>query len=425
MQLPEFFEYRDGQLYIEGCELSELAREYGTPLYVYSASAIKTAYERYRTAFERAGLDATICYAVKANSNIHILRMLHELGAGADVVSGGELYLARAARVTPEKIVFAGVGKTAAEIDYALRENILAFNVESAGELHLIKNRASKQGKTGVGISLRVRPEVSAGGHHYITTGAADSKFGLSFAEVHELARELKNSPTLKLRGLHVHIGSQMRGVTPILEAVRRVVGLATEIGGELEYLDIGGGVGVNYAGEPDEPNLPDALASGIAKIFRETGRTYPLLVEPGRYLVAMSGALLTEVLYLKESGETRFAVVDAGMNDLLRPALYGAVHPVVSLAEGVSNTAYKIVGPVCESGDFLSERAELPTLEAGAGLAILGAGAYGFSMASNYNSRSRPAEVLVNGNNVTLIRRRETLYSLLKEQLVNIDVEI
>lgn len=423
MKLPPFFEYRAGQLWLEGCDLRGLATRYGTPLYVYSEGAIKAAFERYQSAFAVAGLDALVCYAVKANSNLHLLRRLGEWGAGADVVSGGEIYRARKAGIPASKMVFAGVGKTASEIDYALSEGVLAFNVESAGELDLIEQRTEASGKREVGISLRVRPDVAVDTHHYISTGAEDSKFGMSSAEALRLARRVANSPHLKLRGLHVHIGSQLWQVGASLEAARRVLALASELkadGIELDYLDLGGGLGVNYAGAENEPEGPEQLAAGLTQLFREAGQRYPLVVEPGRFMVGMAGTLLTRLLYIKDE-TARFAVVDAGMNDLLRPALYGAQHPIVGLQQAAPDAGtlqYNVVGPVCESADFLGQQVPLAGLTPGAYLAVLGAGAYGFSMASNYNSRLRPAEVLVSGDTAHLIRRRETYADLVAPEI-------
>lgn len=418
MNLPEYFSYQNGQLYIEECSLQDLAQKYGTPLYVYTENAIQAAYQRYASGFEEAGLKATICYAVKANSNLAILGKLVGWGAGADIVSGGDLYRVRRAGIAPEKIVFAGVGKTQAEIDYALGEGILALNVESSGEFDLIEQRAASLGKPAA-ISLRVRPGIEPDTHHYITTGAEDNKFGLAIPQALDLAKRAAKSPHLILQGLHAHIGSQMQEASFLLESTGKLVELATILkneGIELSYLDIGGGVGVDYTLENPPAITPAQLAQGIAAIFGEVGCSYPLIIEPGRSLVAMAGALVTQVLYLKES----FAIVDAGMNDLIRPALYEAYHPVLPVKQAHAEakpTNYKVVGPVCESADFLSQKANLPELKAGDWLAVLGAGAYGFSMASNYNSRLRPAEMLVAGKQATLIRRRQTFEDLCKEE--------
>jgi diaminopimelate decarboxylase len=419
--LPPYFAYREGQLWLEEVRLAELATTYGTPCYVYSARAIREAFERYRAAFAGTGLEATICYAVKANSNLAILRLLGQLGAGADVVSAGELYRARQAGIDPAKIVFAGAGKTAAEIDFALDQGIAAFNIESAGELALLERRAQARltSPHTVAVSLRINPDVEAGTHPYITTGKHSNKFGLAPDEAKRLALAISQSSSLRLRGLQMHIGSQLLQVEPIVTAFGRLLALASEVealtGHKLEYLDLGGGLGASYNGEQPEP--PDVLARAIAGLMAEQGRSYPLLAEPGRYIVAEAGALLTEVLYLKTNQEVNFAIVDAGMNDLIRPALYQATHKIVPLAAPASHEAsldYEVVGPVCESGDWLGHQVPLANPAAGARLAILSAGAYGFTMASNYNSRPRPAEILVDGSNQRLIRRRETLQDLI-----------
>lgn len=416
--LPPLFAYRTGELFLENVSLDSLAAEFGTPCYVYSAGAIRAAFERYRGGFAGANLVLSLCYAVKANSNLAILRLLGELGAGADVVSAGELYRATEAGIPAGKIVFAGVGKTAAELDFALEKHIRAFNLESAGEKDLLERRAAALGKTGVGVSLRFNPDVEAHTHPYITTGKNINKFGLPAATILELSREISQSPQLKLRGLQMHIGSQLLEIDPIVEAFEKLLDLAAEVenltGQPLEYLDIGGGLGASYSGET--PPAPADLAAALAETMRKRGKKYPLLAEPGRYLVAEAGALLTEVLYLKAGEAVNFAIVDAGMNDLIRPALYQASHKIVPLKE--SNEAvsrnYEVVGPVCESGDWLGRGVPLPELVGGERLAILSAGAYGFTMASNYNSRPRPPEVLVDGDNAQIIRRRETFEDLI-----------
>ncbi len=421
--LPPHFAYRKNQLWLEGVKLDEVAAEYGTPCYIYSARGIREAFERYRSGFEAAGLDVTICYAVKANSNLAILRLLQSLGAGADVVSAGELYRALEAGIDPAKIVFAGVGKQRPEIEFALQKGIKAFNVESAGELALIERIALEARLPhALGISIRVNPDVEAETHPYITTGKHSNKFGLAIEDAKQLALKVVASPVLKLRGLQMHIGSQLLKVQPIVDAFRRLVALAGEVeaisGQKLEYLDLGGGLGVSYTGE--QPADPAILAQAIAEVLKEAGRSYPLLTEPGRYLVAESGALLTEVLYLKSNEATNFAIVDAAMNDLIRPALYQATHKIVALALPKNSVAesniqnYEVVGPICESGDWLGRNVALSDLEEGARLAILCAGAYGFTMASNYNSRPRAAEILIDGAQHRLIRRRETLEDLL-----------
>lgn len=417
--LPPHFAYREGQLWLEETPLAELAAQYRTPCYVYSARSIREAYKRYWDAFSEAGLRVSICYAVKANSNLAILKLLNALGAGADVVSAGEIYRALQAGIPPSRIVFAGVGKTAAEIDFALDKGIGAFNVESAGELALIARRAEVYHRPArsVAVSIRVNPDVEAGTHPYITTGKHTNKFGLAMDAARELALKVAESTPLRLRGLQMHIGSQLLQVQPVVEAFRRLLALAAEveelIGHKLDYLDIGGGLGVSYTGE--QPEQPARLARAIAGVLAEAGRSYRLLTEPGRYIVGEAGALLTEVLYLKTNEEVNFAIVDAAMNDLLRPALYQATHKIVPLLkpEAEETGQYEVVGPVCESGDWLGRNVPLVNPREGTQLAILSAGAYGFTMSSNYNSRPRPPEILVDGAQHRLIRRRESFHDL------------
>jgi diaminopimelate decarboxylase len=334
------------------------------------------------------------------------------------VVSGGELYRAVKAGIPPPKIVFAGVGKTAAEMDFALEQGIAAFNVESASELALLEKRAVALGKIAP-VSLRVNPDVDAETHPYITTGRHHNKFGLNPAIALGLARKAAASSSLRLVGLQAHIGSQLLQVRPLVESFKRLLALAAQLEAEgilIEHLDLGGGLGVTY--QDEHPEQPEKLALTIAATLREqkVWQKYRLFAEPGRYLTANAGILLTEVLYIKQesANDPCFAIVDAGMNDLIRPALYSARHRIVTLKEGTAEQQiYEVVGPVCESADFLGRAVTLPKLSEGDGLALLSAGAYGFSMASNYNSRPRPPEILVDGNAARLIRHRETYENL------------
>ncbi len=424
--LPPYFEYREGQFWLEQVSLTEVALQYGTPAYVYSARSIREAYRRYQAAFDQAHLPMSIFYAVKANSNLAILGLLAAMGAGADVVSAGELYRATEAGFEPDRILFTGVGKTADEIDFALSKSIKAFQIESVGEVALIEARAKILQKT-ANIAIRVNPDVGADTHPYITTGLSGSKFGVTIEQVPELARSISRSGVMKLRGLQIHIGSQLLKVQPVITAFQRLLKLAGEVetltGQALEYLDIGGGLGVSY--QVETPQSPDKLANALAAVMSEQGRTYKLLTEPGRYIVAEAGALLTTVLYLKSNDAVNFAIVDAAMNDLIRPALYGAKHKVRPLqARNLPlhpTPNYTLVGPVCESGDWLAREVQLAHLAEGSQLALLSAGAYGSVMSSNYNSRLRAPEILVDGSQTTLIRRRETLADLLAtERLAN-----
>jgi len=425
LPLPPGFSYREGQLYLEELKLSEIAREVGTPCFVYGANVLRQNYQRYTTAFAEAGLDLSVCYALKACSNLAVVRLFGEEGAGADVVSGGELFRALKAGIASDKIVFAGVGKTSAEIEMGLNAGIRAFNVESEPELELIEQRAKALERI-ARVSMRVNPDVEAHTHHYITTGKKANKFGMPVAQVTRLAGRVAKSPYLRLVGLQSHIGSQLLEVEPLAEALRVVAGLALKIERDeniaLDYLDIGGGLGVAYNLREEQTASPEKLAALVKEVLADYPKSWPLLCEPGRWLVANAGVLLTEVLYLKEDGSDdenspHFAIVDAAMNDLIRPSLYQAYHEIVPLQLEPDRelTNYEIVGPVCESGDFLAHARPLPGLQAGEKLAILGAGAYSFSMSSNYNSRGRAAEVLVDGTNWKIIRSRETYEDLVR----------
>ena len=391
--------------------LAELAAAHGTPLYVYSEPHILGRLELFERAF--AGVEHTICFAVKANSSLAILKGLARAGAGFDIVSAGEL--ARVQRAAPEAVgrtVFAGVGKQFWEIDRALEAGILLFNVESAEELELIASRAETLGKV-ARVSLRVNPDVFAETHPYISTGLSAHKFGIDINLARGLYRRAKKSKWLEAVGVSVHIGSQIRAVDPFGAAMRRVRTLVEELredGIALKYLDAGGGLGVEYG---DAGFDPAAAVSAYAEQILEAtqGLGMHLLLEPGRFLVAQAGCLLTTVLNVKKNGEKTFVITDAGMNDLIRPSLYQAHHEIVPLKQPVGShtSTVDVVGPVCESGDFFARDRVLPTVRAGDVLAILDAGAYGMTLASNYNSRPRPAEVLVNGKKKRVVRKRET----------------
>ena len=390
------FHTRDGELYCEGLRAAELVAEHGTPLYVYSANAIRDRYQVLRSAF---GDDALICYAVKANPNLAILRELHALGAGFDIVSGGELARLRRAGLPTAQVVFAGVGKTRPEIEAAVDAGILGFHVESEQELALIERVAAAQGER-VGVALRLNPDVTVATHAYISTGAGEHKFGLDRATASRLALRIADSGALRLAGYHVHLGSQLGDPAPYARAFDRVedfLDADPRHRQDARYFDLGGGVGIAYG---DGGELCDVAAIAAAVAPRIRARGLRPVLEPGRYLVGDAGVLLTRVLGTKLGTSKRFLIVDAAMNDLLRPALYAAHHPIVPLRSpgrpAVAN--FDVVGPVCETGDFLGRGVALPALDDGELLAILAAGAYGSSMASNYNSRCRPAEVLVDG---------------------------
>ena len=415
-------QYRKAQLFFEHVHLDALAAAYGTPLYVYSETALRDNFRRIESAFSRH--PHSICYALKANSNPELLRLLGGLGAGADVVSLGELRLALDAGILPEKIVFAGVGKRDDEIEAALQAGIAGLNVESEMELQAIGEIAARLGKPAP-VSLRVNPDIDIHGHPYIPTGRNQDKFGIEKARVLELLGQLRGDAHRRLVGLHAHIGSQIQEILPYRQlgkVMRDLARAALEMGHELAYIDVGGGLGVKYEhaitpaadsrGEDDLAAEPQELATALLESLAELD--LPIFFEPGRALVANTGLLLTRVLYLKETGGKQFVIVDAGMNELIRPSLYSAYHAVVpvQLRDGDRQTV-DVVGPICESGDFLARDRELPPVQRGDLLAVLTAGAYGFTLSSNYNARPRPAEVLVSGDAHRVIRSRQGLENL------------
>lgn len=425
---------RDGPsiLYCEDVSLQELAERYGTPLYVYSAEMIHERYEAFDAAFDALfkGQPHTICYSVKANSNLTLLRLLAKKGCGFDVVSGGELERVLAAdRKAARKVVFSGVGKTREELTAALKAGILIFNVESESELWALAECAGRLRKTAP-LALRVNPDVAAVTHPYISTGLRKHKFGVPIGEARALYAKASGARYLKVRGVSVHIGSQITDVAPFGEAMERVADLVRELrrdGHRIDYIDAGGGLGIAYekANALDFPATATAYARALAGPLR--GLDVRLLLEPGRSIVGPAGALITSVIYRKENDGRRFLVVDAAMNDLIRPALYGAYHEIVPVTLRGGSAAKTevpkceitdIVGPVCETGDFFARDRELPVVDEGDRLAILDAGAYGMVLASNYNTRPRPAEVLVAGKSAKVIRRREKVADLLRAEL-------
>ncbi len=402
-------ERRDGALYIEACALQDLADRYGTPLYLYSRAEIERAFAALTQAL--ADRDHLICYAVKANSNIAILNLFARLGAGFDIVSGGELARVLRAGGDPKKVVFSGVGKSHAELRQALQAGILCFNVESANELARLQEVASALGVKAP-VSVRVNPDVDPKTHPYIATGLTRAKFGIAFPQALEVYRQAKGMPNIELTGIDFHIGSQITDTQPYADAVARLVDMVSALkteGIELEHIDLGGGLGIRYRDE--SPVTPQQYAQAVLPLLAKL--PHRIVLEPGRYLVGNAGVLLTRVEHLKQGAQQRFAIVDAAMNDLIRPALYDAYqHAVPVRARATPAQLYDIVGPVCESGDFLGLERSLAIAE-GDLLAVLGAGAYGFSMSSNYNSRPRAAEVLVDGDRAHLIRQRESVESL------------
>ncbi|QMV19819.1 diaminopimelate decarboxylase [Granulicella sp. 5B5] len=421
---PRPFVYVQDRLVCSGVDVTALAEQYGTPLYVYSADAIRERATMLQQAFAAAAprLNTTLCYAVKANSSLAILKMLGEAGCGFDIVSGGELErVKRAAPQSVGKVVFSGVGKQAWEMDAALQAGILLFNVESEAELELLSERAVALNKT-ARIALRVNPDVFAETHPYISTGLSAHKFGIAIARARAVYQRAASLPGLKPEGVSVHIGSQIRAVEPFGQALARVRSLVEELrsdGIAIHYVDAGGGFGIEYGEGAFDPAASVAsYAKELAAVMQ--GLDAQLLLEPGRFLVAQAGALVTRVLYTKQNGDKHFVITDAAMNDLIRPALYQAHHeiwPVVKSDRAPQKA--DIVGPVCESGDFFARDRLLPELEAGDLAALLDAGAYGMTLASHYNTRVHPAEVLVEGGAARLVRRRETLDELMAAEIL------
>jgi len=395
----------DGRLHLEGVALDTLAERFGTPLYVYSRQALEDACQAYSDAF--AETPHLICYAVKANSSLAILNLFARLGTGFDIVSGGELARVLAAGGDPGKVVFSGVGKTADEMRAALDAGILCFNVESVSELHRLNRVAGVLGKVAP-VSFRVNPDVDPRTHPYISTGLKENKFGVPIADAPALYRLAASLPNLEITGIDCHIGSQLTDLSPLADAADRVLALVDALLAEgiaLHHIDLGGGVGIRYRDE----SPPDLAAYGRVLAARFAGRREKLLLEPGRSLVGNAGLLFTRIEYLKPGEGKDFAIVDAAMNDLMRPALYEAYHEIVAVKQRKTPARrYDIVGPICETGDFLGFARDL-VIEEGDLLALLSAGAYGMSMASNYNSRPRAAEVLIDKNEIHLIRERET----------------
>lgn len=406
----------DGRLFLEEVSLEDLASEYGTPLYVYTQTALTEAFQSYEEAL--AGLPHLTCYAVKANGNLAILQHFSRLGAGFDIVSGGELARVLAAGGQPSKIVFSGVGKSELEMRAALNAGIRCFNVESESELARLNRVAKEMGRVAP-VSFRVNPDVDPKTHPYISTGLKQNKFGIPIGQAQTLYRQAAGMPGIEIVGVDCHIGSQLTDLTPIAEALDRVLDLVdalARVGVNLKHIDIGGGIGIRYRDETP-PDMADYRSILLSRL---KGRPEKIIVEPGRSLVGNAGLLLTRVEYVKSGDNKNFAVVDAAMNDLMRPALYDAFHDIipVSLANEPEVTC-DVVGPVCETGDFIGLERRLAIKE-GALLAVLSAGAYGMSMSSNYNSRPRAAEILLNKNEIRLVRERESIESLMAgERLV------
>ncbi len=406
---PSPFALKDGQLHAESVPLAEIARQFGTPCYVYSRAALEASLDEYLN--ELRGVDSLVCYAVKANSNLAVLDVFARRGAGFDIVSTGELKRALAAGADPQKIVFSGVGKSAGEMAYALKTGILCFNVESAPELERLNEVAGSLGLKAP-ISLRVNPNVDPKTHPYISTGLKENKFGVAYEDALSIYQRAAALPHIEVTGIDCHIGSQLLDPSPFAEALDKILLLVDQLAASgiiLHHIDLGGGLGIRYQDET-APTVKSYLQPLLQKL---NGRSLKILLEPGRRLVGNAGVLLTTVEFLKPGEVKNFAIVDAAMNDLARPALYDAWHDIVPvLPRNATSRHWEIVGPICESGDFLGHDRPL-AVEPGDLLAILSAGAYGMAMSSNYNTRPRVAEVMVEGNQVHLVRRRETVEEL------------
>jgi diaminopimelate decarboxylase len=405
------FAYQSGQLCCEGVPVPPLAARFGTPTYIYSRAAIRESFERLKRRL--ADVHPLVCYSVKANSHLRILSLMREVGAAFDIVSGGELARVLRAGARGESVVYSGVGKTRTEIDAALAAGILMFNVESEGELELLEARARALGKK-AGMAIRINPHVRASTHPYVATGQTIHKFGVTKRDALALYRRAAASPDLRVRGVACHIGSQILEVEPFLKALDELIFVGEALRSQdipVEFLDLGGGFGIRYKEEIplDVGKLTRGLASRLKAL------PYRMILEPGRALVAEAGLLLTRVLYVKRNRRKNFVVVDAGMNDLLRPALYGSYHQIVPAERhGRIKLRADVVGPLCETGDFLARDREISCPRPGELLAVLTAGAYGYVQSSNYNSRPRPAEILVSGARATLIRPRESIEALM-----------
>ena len=406
----DHFDYREGELYAEDVPLREIARRYGTPCYVYSRATLERHWRAFDNAF--SGHRHLVCFAVKANSNLAVLNVLARLGSGFDIVSGGELERVMAAGGDPAKVLFSGVGKSESEMRRALELQIRCFNVESAAELERLNRVAGEIGRTAP-IALRVNPDVDPKTHPYISTGLKENKFGIGIGEALRIYRRARELPHIRVSGIDCHIGSQLTELAPFLDALDRVLRLVGQLENEgitIDHIDLGGGLGVRYKDE--QPPEPDAYAKAVAARLGDT--PYQIYIEPGRAIAANAGVLLTRVEYLKHGEDRNFAILDAAMNDLIRPSLYQAwqeILPVEQDADGVEGD-YDLVGPICETGDFLGKDRHL-RLREGSLLAVRSAGAYGFTMASNYNTRPRAAEVMVDGGQAHLVRRRETVAEL------------
>jgi len=407
------FQYRGDQLMCEEVPIERIAEQVGTPFYLYSHATLTHHFRVFDQAF--AGIPHLICFAMKANSNLALLKLFGDLGSGADVVSGGELYRALKAGIPPRRIVFAGVGKTREEMDYALKSDILLFNVESSQELRLLNEVAGSMGMK-ARVALRINPDVDPKTHPYISTGLRKSKFGIDISIALEEYRLAKGLPHCQVVGVHQHIGSQITEITPFVDGLVKIAELIVKLrdqGFAIEYLDVGGGLGITYKDE--NPPVPRVFAEALIAVVKDLGCT--IVLEPGRVIAGNAGVLVTRVLYNKSTPAKHFIVVDAGMNDLIRPSLYGSYHSILPARrkDGQGTVVADVVGPVCESGDFLAKDRPMPVADPGELLVVMSAGAYGHTMSSNYNSRPRPPEIMVKGDRYFTVRERESYEDLIR----------
>ncbi|MCX5776255.1 MAG: diaminopimelate decarboxylase [Candidatus Firestonebacteria bacterium] len=405
-----YFGFKNGQLYCENVKVATIAKTTGTPVYIYSKRTIVEHFRKIDEAF--AGVDHLVCYALKANPALAIIKTLQKEGCGADIVSGGELYKALRAGIAPEKIVYAGVGKTRAEIETAIKSRIFMFNIESIPEAERISAVAKKLGKT-VEVALRINPDVDPDTHHYITTGKKENKFGLNISKAKEYFLAAARLPNIKVCGIHTHIGSQITKVEPYVLTLKKIIALKAILeksGLRITRLNIGGGLGIIYDNET--PSTPANFASKVLPLLKPLG--VKVILEPGRFIVGNAGIMAAEVQYIKKGEVKNYVILDAGMNDLIRPSLYDAYHDIVAVKKTSGKLKADIVGPICESGDFFGKNRVIDKVKEGDFVAVMSAGAYGFSMASNYNCRRKPAEVLVDGSKFKIVRKRETYQDLL-----------
>ena len=409
------FNYKNGELYAEECAVADIVAAVGTPVYIYSEKTLERHYRVFNEALRE--MEHLICFSVKSNSNLAILRLFSRLGGGADIVSGGELYRCLKAGMDSDRIVFSGVGKTEREISEALDANIMMFNVESEMELQRIAQVAGAKGKRAP-IAIRVNPDIDPKTHPYISTGLRKNKFGIDVPRALALYRKAASMSTIEVKGIDCHIGSQLTKLSPFKETVLKLKEMIQSLehsGIFIQWVDLGGGLGITYRDE--DPPSPEAYAGSIRQVA--DGMSQSFIFEPGRVMAGNAGILVTQVQYIKEGTEKKFIVVDAGMNDMIRPSLYGAYQAIQPIVENRRTVKADVVGPICESGDFLAKDREVPDARPGDLLSVMSAGAYGFTMASNYNSRPRPPEILVQGDHFAVIRQRETYDDLVRGESI------